>query len=95
MGCGTGEHALMAAARGLPALGIDTSDAAVAIAKQKAHNRGLAARFLVLNALSLVDLGERFDTVIDSGFFHVLLDEDRLVFEQAMQSVVEPASGCM
>jgi 2-polyprenyl-3-methyl-5-hydroxy-6-metoxy-1,4-benzoquinol methylase len=67
VGCGTGEHALMAAAGGLDATGIDAAPSAIAIAQAKARDRGLSARFLVWNALDLGSLDERFDTVLDSG----------------------------
>src|SRR5919197_5557296 len=53
VGCGTGEHALMAAARGLDATGIDAAPSAIAIAQAKARERGLSARFLVWDALDL------------------------------------------
>jgi 2-polyprenyl-3-methyl-5-hydroxy-6-metoxy-1,4-benzoquinol methylase len=66
-GCGTGAHALMAASRGLEATGIDASPRAIEIAKRKGTDRGGTARFLVWDALTLRDLNERFDTVIDSG----------------------------
>src|SRR5438105_5502156 len=53
VGCGTGEHALMSAARGLEATGVDAAPAAITIAEAKARDRGLTARFLVWNALDL------------------------------------------
>ncbi len=77
VGCGTGEHALMAAARGLDATGIDAVPKAIGDAQRKAEDRGLAVRFLVADALRLADLGEQFDTVLDSGLFHIFSDEDR------------------
>jgi methylase of polypeptide subunit release factors len=40
-GCGTGEHALLAAARGAEAMGIDISPHAIATARDKAAGRGL------------------------------------------------------
>src|SRR5215469_13030475 len=61
-GCGTGEHTLLAARLGLEATGIDTAAAAIATAKRKAEERGLAANFLVHSALELGSLGEQFDT---------------------------------
>jgi cyclopropane fatty-acyl-phospholipid synthase-like methyltransferase len=88
VGCGTGEHALMAAALELEAIGIDTAAAAIAIAMRKAQERGLAARFLVWNALSLASLGEEFDTVLDCGLFHVFRDEDRVAFAESLTKVV-------
>lgn len=77
VGCGTGEHALMAAAAGLEATGVDTATTAIAIARRKADERALPARFLVQDALELARLGESFDTVLDCGLFHVFDDADR------------------
>ena len=92
VGCGTGEHALMASGLGLEATGIDAAPAAIAIAESKAQDRGLIARFRVWNALQLPELGEEFDTVIDSGLFHVFEDEDRALFVDSLRAVI-PSSG--
>jgi cyclopropane fatty-acyl-phospholipid synthase-like methyltransferase len=92
VGCGTGEHALLAASLGLEATGIDQAAAAIDRAREKAAQRGLEARFVVGNVLELAGLGEQFDTVLDSGLFHVLEDEDRQVFADALRAVV-PAGG--
>ncbi|HKW71466.1 MAG TPA: class I SAM-dependent methyltransferase [Candidatus Dormibacteraeota bacterium] len=89
-GCGTGEHALMAASRGLDATGVDSSPRAIQIARRKATERGIAARFLVSDALALADLNEQFDTVIDSGLFHVFDDERRAQYVASLASVVRP-----
>lgn len=89
-GCGTGEHTLMAAAHGLDATGIDGSPRAITAAKRKATERGIAARFLVWDALALADLNEQFDTVIDSGLFHVFDDERRALYVESLASVVRP-----
>jgi cyclopropane fatty-acyl-phospholipid synthase-like methyltransferase len=80
VGCGTGEHALLAAARGMDSIGIDAVPGAIARAQQKARDRGLTARFFVGDALRLADRGEQFDTVLDSGLFHIFSDEDRARF---------------
>jgi cyclopropane fatty-acyl-phospholipid synthase-like methyltransferase len=92
VGCGTGEHALMAAARGLDATGIDAVPRAIDLAQRKARDRGLKARFLVWDALKLPDLGEQFDTVLDSGLFHVFDDEDRGRFVPSLHAVM-PVGG--
>src|SRR5208283_3221433 len=76
VGCGTGEHALMAAGLGLEATGIDTAPSAIAIAQGKARDRHLTARFLVWNALELAACNGQFDTALDCGLFHVFDDED-------------------
>lgn len=92
IGCGTGEHALMAAQRGLDATGIDSAPAAIEIAKRKAEERGLHARFLVRNALDLGSLGEQFETVMDSGLFHVFGDDARRSYVESLRTVTAPGA---
>jgi SAM-dependent methyltransferase len=95
-GCGTGEHALLAASRGLAALGIDAAPRAIELAQAKADERGLPARFIVCDALDLAGLGERFDTVLDCGLFHVFDDDHRTRYVSSLGAVL-PAGGryCM
>jgi cyclopropane fatty-acyl-phospholipid synthase-like methyltransferase len=90
VGCGTGEHVLMAAGLGLEATGLDAAPTAIEAARRKARDRRLTARFLVWDALRLAELGERFDTVLDSGLFHVFADEDRPRFVDGLRAVVAP-----
>jgi SAM-dependent methyltransferase len=92
VGCGTGEHALMAAALGLDATGVDAASTAVTLARRKADERGLGARFMTWNALELADLGESFDTVLDCGLFHVFDDLERPKFVDALRASM-PVGG--
>lgn len=92
-GCGTGEHVLMATELGLQATGVDAAPNAIAAAVQKAHDRKLVARFLVGDALRLDELAEHFDTVLDSGLFHVFDDESRALYVAALGAVLEPGGG--
>jgi SAM-dependent methyltransferase len=87
VGCGTGENALMTAALGLDTTGVDAAPSGVATAVRKARERGLPARFLVLDMRDLAALGERFDTVLDCGLFHCFADEDRPVFVDNLRAV--------
>jgi SAM-dependent methyltransferase len=89
-GCGTGEHVLLAAAHGAAATGVDVSGLAISKARAKAAERGLPARFEVSDALHLERLGETFDTVIDSGLFHVFDDADRARYVISLAKVLEP-----
>jgi SAM-dependent methyltransferase len=91
VGCGTGEHVLMAAGLGLDATGVDAARAAIAVAQGKARDRGVSARFLVWDALDLASLGEQFDTVLDSGLFHVFEDDDRARFVDSVGAALAPA----
>src|SRR5262245_35064590 len=88
-GCGTGEHALFFAARGLRVTGIDFVDEAIRRARAKAAERGLAVEFLVKDATALADWGERFASVIDCGLFHVFSDDDRRRYVAGLARVVE------
>jgi cyclopropane fatty-acyl-phospholipid synthase-like methyltransferase len=93
-GCGTGEHTLMAAAHGADAVGVDVSPAAIARARAKAAERGLSAHFEVGDALDLGQLGMTFDTVIDSGLFHVFDDEGRGHYMASLASVLRSGGTC-
>jgi SAM-dependent methyltransferase len=93
-GCGTGEQTLLAAAHGADAVGVDVSGRAIKRAKDKAAERGLVARFEVGDALRLGDLGLTFDTIIDSGVFHVFDDENRARYVASLASVLRPGGYC-
>ncbi len=89
-GCGTGEHALMAATLGLDATGIDAVPAAIEMAKAKAVSRGLDVRLHVGDVLKLGVAGERFDTVLDSGCFHTFDDDDRRTYAESLSVAIPP-----
>jgi SAM-dependent methyltransferase len=93
-GCGTGEHTLLAAAHGAEATGIDVSARAIGLARAKAAERGSAARFETGDVLRLGDLGVTFDTIIDSGVFHVFDDEDRARYVASLASALRPGGRC-
>ena len=93
-GCGTGENTLLAAAHGADAVGVDLSGRAVERARAKAAERGVAARFQTGDVLRLGDLGLAFDTVIDSGVFHVFDDENRVRYVASLGSVLRPGGRC-
>ncbi len=89
-GCGTGENALFFASRGQTVTGIDFLAEPVEWARRKADERGLTATFLVMDALALKELPEVFDSVIDSGLFHVFGDDDRRRYVEGLGSVLKP-----
>jgi SAM-dependent methyltransferase len=93
VGCGTGENALMLAARGHEVVGVDVSRAAIERAARKAEARRILADFIVGDALELADLvatTRAFDTAIDSGVFHTFADQDRDAYVRAVASAVKP-----
>lgn len=90
VGCGTGEHVLFLAQRGYDAVGIDGAPTAIGKARSKANERGLSAQFEVADALNLPRPERPFDTVIDSGLFHVFPDEERVRFRDSLATVIRP-----
>jgi SAM-dependent methyltransferase len=90
VGCGTGEHTLMAAGLGLDAVGIDEAPTAVERARRKAMERRLTARFVVGDALALerlvVSPADTFATVLDCGLFHVFDDGDRIRYVNSLRA---------
>ncbi len=89
-GCGTGENALYFAGHGRKVTGIDFLEEPIDRAKRKASERGITATFLVKDALTLADWDERFDSVIDSGLFHVFPDDQRKRYVEGLANVVKP-----
>jgi SAM-dependent methyltransferase len=93
-GCGTGEHTLLAASHGADAIGIDIAPRAIEKARAKGAERGIMARFEVGDVLDLGQLGLAFNTVIDSGVFHVFDDENRPRYVASLASVLRPGGTC-
>lgn len=93
-GRGTGENALYLASLGLSVTGVDAAPTAIVRANAKASARGLAAAFVVADALGLGWLGRTFDVVIDSGLFHVFSDEQRLRYVLGLGDVLHPGGRC-
>lgn len=91
-GCGTGENALYLASRGHEVWGVDAAPNAIRKAESKAKGRGIAVKFLTVDALDLGSLGRTFDTVIDCGLFHVFSDPDRERYVSSLASVTTPGA---
>ena len=88
-GCGTGENALHVASLGLSVLGFDVAETALAIAREKAADRGLEVEFVAADAFHLERLGRRFKTVLDCGLFHTFDDEERPRYAASLASATE------
>jgi 2-polyprenyl-3-methyl-5-hydroxy-6-metoxy-1,4-benzoquinol methylase len=92
-GCGSGEHALLAATHGLNVTGVDIARLAIERARAKARQRGLSAEFIVGDVLDLPNI-ERLDppfrTVIDTGCFHTFSDAERTQYAASLAAVLEP-----
>jgi ubiquinone/menaquinone biosynthesis C-methylase UbiE len=89
-GCGTGENALHIASLGLPVLGVDVAETALAMAREKAADRGIDAEFTTADAFRLERLGRSFATVLDCGLFHSFTADERPAYVASLASVTEP-----
>jgi SAM-dependent methyltransferase len=88
-GCGTGENALHVAELGLPVLGVDVAETALAIARAKAVERGIEVEFAAADALQLEGLGREFATVMDCGLFHSFDGDERPGYVASLASVTQ------
>jgi SAM-dependent methyltransferase len=91
-GCGTGENALLIASLGLPVLGFDVAPTAVALARQKAAERGISADFIEADALRLEELGRTFDTVLDCALLHTFDGPERQAYVASLAAVTDPSA---
>jgi SAM-dependent methyltransferase len=76
LGCGLGDNALYLASKGLQVSAVDISEVAVQCGRDKARDNDVTIDFQVADAFSLATSGARYDTVLDSAFFHTLPAED-------------------
>jgi SAM-dependent methyltransferase len=74
-GCGCGDNALFLAECGYRVTGFDAAPAAIAQACQRARARGIELQFVLADATRLEGLEPCFNTVLDSGLYHCLSDE--------------------
>ncbi len=88
-GCGTGENALHLAGLGLSVLGVDVAETALAMARKKAADRGIAVEFAAADAFHLERLGRRFETVLDCGLFHTFDGDERTSYVASLASATK------
>jgi SAM-dependent methyltransferase len=88
-GCGTGENALHIASLGLSVLGVDVAETALAIAREKAKDRGIEVEFAAADAFQLYRLGRMFETVLDCGLFHTFDADERTRYVASLASVTK------
>ncbi|HEX4090775.1 MAG TPA: class I SAM-dependent methyltransferase [Trebonia sp.] len=86
-GCGLGENSMLIAALGGPVLGVDVAATALAAAREKAAERGVAAEFAWADALRLDRLERTFDTVLDCALFHSFDADERREYVASLASV--------
>jgi SAM-dependent methyltransferase len=93
-GTGPGHHAIHYVSKGYTATGIDSSPAAIDRAKRNAQHAGVTVDFRVADATRLEGFENRFDTVVDSAFYHVFLDDEEIQgqYLRALHRATKPAA---
>lgn len=92
-GTGPRHHAIHYASKGYSATGIDASPTAIEQAERNAERAGVRVNFQVADATRLDGLENRFDTVVDSAFYHVFLDEQiQTQYMQALHRATKPGA---
>ncbi len=90
IGCGTGDNALTLAKNNIEVTCIDLSENSINAALEKANEHNLNATFEVGDFFDLNHNGKKFDTVIDTGLFHILNKGDRLWYVLNLMEILRP-----
>ena len=93
-GTGHGYNAIYYASQGYSVTGIDGSPTAIEQAKHNAERAGVKVDFQVADATKLDGLQNRFDTVVDSAFYHVFMGDEavQVSYAQALHRATKPGA---
>jgi SAM-dependent methyltransferase len=93
-GTGPGHHAIYYASNGYSATGIDASPAGLERARENARSAGVSVNFQLADATKLDGLENRFDTVVDSAFYHTFSTEPELQrsYARALHRATKPGA---
>ena len=93
LGCGAGSYAIWLARQGFEVTGVDSSPAAVGIAREKAAKARVSCRFVVSDLLGdLHEIGERFDFGYDWELLHHIMPGDRETYARNVASLLNPGA---
>jgi len=89
LGCGTGQNAIYLASKGLRVHGVDRVALAIERARANAAKAGSTATFEVQDVLNWKNPPQKYDTLLDSGLFHVFSDAERAIYVQTLAKLVK------
>ena len=95
VGCGAGRDAIFLAKCGYRVIGIDISDKAIEIAKERAAEAGVDIEWHVGNVLELPLADQSVDFVTDRGCFHLISEDDRAKYAQEIYRVLKPEGNLL
>lgn len=91
-GCGRGDNALFLVERGYRVCGFDSAPTALEQARQRASAHGVDLELVLADATRLDGVKQHFSTVLDSGLYHCLSDEQRTEYAAALHRVTQPGA---
>ncbi|HVP24964.1 MAG TPA: class I SAM-dependent methyltransferase [Methanomicrobiales archaeon] len=93
LGCGAGNYAIWLAGEGFEVTGVDSSPAAIGIAREKAEKAGVSSRFVVADLLGdLHEIGGEFDFGYDWELLHHIMPGDRPAYARNVNLLLNPGA---
>jgi len=90
LGCGTGTNVIYLAQHGWQAIGVDFVEKAIRLARRKAHQAGVEAKFFFDDVTRLSEIGGQFELVLDIGCFHSLSERAKRVYVANLSRLIVP-----
>jgi SAM-dependent methyltransferase len=91
LGCGAGNYAVLLEGLGFDMTGVDSSPAAIGIARRKAAEKGVRCAFIAADLLGdLHAINGTFDLAYDYELLHHLLPEERAVYIKNVRRLTNP-----
>jgi SAM-dependent methyltransferase len=93
LGCGAGNYAIYLAGLGFDVTGVDSSPAAIKIARKNAEKQGVRCRFIVADLLGdMHEVTETFDFGYDWEVLHHVFPEDRGAYIRNVYTLLRPGA---
>lgn len=90
IGCGAGREALFLAEAGYEVIGVDISEEALSIAKERSQAAGLNIDWRVGDALDIPADSNSVDFLNDRGCFHIICESDREAYAKEIYRILKP-----
>lgn len=95
LGCGTGADAVYLAQQGIETTGLDFSPGALALASQRAEERGVRVTWVEGDVLDLPLADASMDLVTDHGCLHHVSADDKARYASEVARVLRPGGALL
>jgi len=91
LGCGAGNYAIYLSTLGFDVTGVDSSQAAIEIARENAKTKGVNCHFIVADVLgSLNEVTDTYDFAYDWELLHHIYPEEREKYIENVNRILKP-----